>query len=106
MRPVRARLPRKYATRTLDFYSAKSPPATLNITSIVRASHMTDQKSPKNQAREIIESLPESASWDDVMYELYVREAIEAGLADVAAGRTYSHEEVRARLREVVRRAS
>jgi predicted transcriptional regulator len=40
------------------------------------------------------------------MYELYVREAIEAGLGDVAAGRTVSHDEVKARLREVVRRAS
>jgi len=67
---------------------------------------MSDQKSPKAQAREIIEALPESASWDDVMYELYVREAIEAGRADVAAGRTFSHDEVKARLREVVRTAS
>jgi predicted transcriptional regulator len=29
------------------------------------------------------------------MYELYVREAIEAGLGDVAAGRTVSHDEVK-----------
>jgi predicted transcriptional regulator len=64
------------------------------------------EKSPKSVAREIIDRLPESASWDDVMYELYVREAIEAGLGDVAAGRTVSHDEVKARLREVVRRAS
>jgi predicted transcriptional regulator len=40
------------------------------------------------------------------MYELYGREAIEAGLADVAASRTFSHDGVKARLREVVRRAS
>ena len=40
------------------------------------------------------------------MYELYVREAIDAGLADVAAGRTTPHEQVRARLSELVRRAS
>jgi predicted transcriptional regulator len=64
------------------------------------------EKSPKAAAREIIDRLPESASWDDVMYELYVRAAIEAGLSDVAAGRTFSHDEVKARLREVVRRAS
>src|SRR5436309_1481206 len=37
--------------------------------------------------------------------ELYVREAIDAGLADVAAGRTIPHDEVKARLREVLRRA-
>ncbi|HEY4646040.1 MAG TPA: hypothetical protein VIH25_07155 [Steroidobacteraceae bacterium] len=67
---------------------------------------MTDPKNPKAHARDIIDSLPESASWDDVMYELYVREAIDAGLADVAAGRTFTQDEVRARLREVTRRAS
>lgn len=60
----------------------------------------------KSHAREIIDRLPESASWDDVMYELYVRESIDAGLADVAAGRTIPHEQVRARLSELVRRAS
>jgi predicted transcriptional regulator len=67
---------------------------------------MSDIGSAKTHAREIIDQLPESASWDDVMYELYVREAIDAGLADVAAGRTIPHEQVRARLLELVRRAS
>ena len=67
---------------------------------------MTDAKNPKANAREIIERLPDSATWDDVMYELYVREAIDAGLSDVAAGRTFTQDEVRARLKEVVRRAS
>ena len=67
---------------------------------------MSDAGNAKTHAREIIDRLPESASWDEVMYELYVREAIDAGLADVAAGRTTPHEQVRARLSELVRRAS
>jgi predicted transcriptional regulator len=67
---------------------------------------MPEPKNPKANARDIIDRLPDSASWDDVMYELYVREAIDAGLADVAAGRTVTQDEVKARLREVVRRAS
>lgn len=67
---------------------------------------MSDSGNAKTHAREIIDRLPESASWEDVMYELYVREAIDAGLADVAAGRTTPHEQVRARLSELVRRAS
>ena len=67
---------------------------------------MSGTGSAKAHARETIEQLPESASWDDVMYELYVREAIDAGLADVAAGRTIPHEEVRERLSALVRRAS
>ena len=57
-------------------------------------------------ARETIDQLPENASWDDVMYELYVREAIDAGLADVAAGRTIPHDQMKTHLRELLRRAS
>ena len=67
---------------------------------------MSEPGNAKAHAREIIERLPESASWDDVMYELYVRESIDAGLADVAAGRTIPHDQVRVRLSELVRRAS
>ena len=67
---------------------------------------MIEPGNAKAHAREIIERLPESASWDDVMYELYVRESIDAGLADVAAGRTIPHDQVRVRLSELVRRAS
>jgi predicted transcriptional regulator len=32
------------------------------------------------------------------MYELYVKQKIEEGLADIEAGRTVSHEEVKAEL--------
>ncbi|MEO7085834.1 MAG: hypothetical protein ABI442_21620 [Gemmatimonadaceae bacterium] len=67
---------------------------------------MTESSSPKTHARDIIDRLPDDASWDDLMYELYVREAIDSGLADVAAGRTIPHDQVKSRLREILRRAS
>ena len=51
----------------------------------------------KEEARRLIDRLPENASWDDLMYEIYVRQAIERGLADSDAGRTKPIEEVRAR---------
>ena len=51
----------------------------------------------KAEARRLIEELPEDATWEDLMYRIYVRQAIEAGLADVAAGRTLDIKEVRAR---------
>lgn len=54
--------------------------------------------SVKDAARQLIEQLPEQATWDDIMYEFYVKQKIEAGLADVRAGRTVSHEEVKAEL--------
>ena len=67
---------------------------------------MSSDSSAKSRAREVIDRLPDAASWDDVMYELYVREAIDAGLADVQAGRTVPQAEVRTRLRELLRHAS
>jgi predicted transcriptional regulator len=48
----------------------------------------------KQAAREIIERLPDQATWDDIMDELYVKEKIEQGLADIDAGRTIPHERV------------
>ncbi len=50
----------------------------------------------KDEARHIVEDLPEDASWDDLMYMIYVRQAIEAGLADSEAGRTVDVRDVRA----------
>ena len=54
--------------------------------------------SAKDAARRIIDRLPDQASWDDIMYELYVKQKIEEGLADIEAGRTIPHEEIKAEL--------
>jgi predicted transcriptional regulator len=48
----------------------------------------------KEEARQIIDRLPDECSWEDVMYEMYVRKSIEAGLADSAAGRVHTLDEV------------
>ena len=50
----------------------------------------------KEEARKLIEKMPDNISWDDLMREIYVRQAIESGLADSQAGRTASVETVRA----------
>jgi predicted transcriptional regulator len=55
-------------------------------------------ETPKQQVQELLENLPEDASLEDIQYHLYVRQKIEQGLADVAAGRIVSHEEVQRRL--------
>ncbi len=52
----------------------------------------------KQQVQDILENLPEDASLEDIQYHIYVRQKIEQGLADVAAGRVVSHEEVQRRL--------
>ena len=67
---------------------------------------MSEPRNIKPDARKLVESLPDSASWDDLAYEVYVRQSIEAGEADAEAGRTLSHEEALARVRARIRRAS
>lgn len=54
-------------------------------------------KNIKEDARQLLEKLPEDATWDDLMYEIYVRQAIEAGIEDSDAGRTVDVAEVRAK---------
>ena len=51
----------------------------------------------KQEAARLVEALSEDASWDDLMYQIYVRQAIEAGLSDSDAGRTLNVEEVRSK---------
>lgn len=51
----------------------------------------------KEEASHILEQLPENATWEDLMYKIYVRKAIEAGLEDSNAGRTTDVKEVRAK---------
>ncbi len=51
----------------------------------------------KEEARKLVDRLPDNATWDDLMHEIYVREAADRGLADSRAGRTKSVQEVRAK---------
>jgi predicted transcriptional regulator len=50
----------------------------------------------KREAQRLVEQLPEQASWDDLMYEIYVRQAVERGIADADAGRVVPHDEAMA----------
>jgi predicted transcriptional regulator len=50
--------------------------------------------SVKDSLRSIVDQLPDECTWDEVMDRIYVRQKIESGLADEAAGRTVTHEDV------------
>ena len=52
----------------------------------------------KERILKLIEGLPDTATVDDVMGELYFRQVVDRGLTDIARGRTVSHEEVKKRL--------
>lgn len=49
----------------------------------------------KEDAHKLVDQLPENASWNDLMQEIYVRETIERGLKDSKAGRTKEVKEIR-----------
>jgi predicted transcriptional regulator len=52
----------------------------------------------KEEVRRILDSLPDDATLEDVQYRIYIRQAIVAGLRDVAEGRVISQEEVERRM--------
>jgi hypothetical protein len=49
----------------------------------------------KDEAAKLVAALPDDATWDDLMYEIYVRQAIETGVQDSEAGDLSSIEDVR-----------
>ena len=51
----------------------------------------------KQEAQSLLESLPDNATWDDLMYTIYVRQAVESGLEDSDAGHVLEVGEVRAK---------
>ncbi|MGH8628955.1 MAG: hypothetical protein ACREYC_28110 [Gammaproteobacteria bacterium] len=51
----------------------------------------------KEEAKRLVEELPEEAIWHDLMYQIYVRQQIEEGIKAADEGRVLSHEEVRQR---------
>lgn len=51
----------------------------------------------KEDARQLVEGLPDNATWEDLMYKIYVRQAIERGMEDSRAGRTIDVSELRTR---------
>ena len=52
----------------------------------------------KQDAFRLVEDLHQNATWEDLMYKIYIRLAIEAGLKDSKAGRTIDVKKLRAKL--------
>ena len=54
-------------------------------------------ESIKAQARRLLDNLPDTATWEDVMYRIYVRQVIDSGIKDSDEGHTIDVQEVRRR---------
>jgi predicted transcriptional regulator len=53
----------------------------------------------KQVVRELLDRLPEDCTMDEVLYHLYVLQAVQAGVVDADAGRVVPHAEVADALR-------
>ncbi|MDA2926579.1 hypothetical protein MYX78_05000 [Acidobacteria bacterium AH-259-G07] len=53
----------------------------------------------KETVRALLDRLPDECSLDDVLYHLYVIQAVERGLDDVAEGRLIPHDVIADQLR-------
>ena len=49
----------------------------------------------KDEARKLVENLPTDATWEDVQYQIYFRQAVEAGRQDSEASRVVTQAEAR-----------
>jgi predicted transcriptional regulator len=49
----------------------------------------------REQAHRMLDELPESATWDDVLYAVYIRQKIARGIEDIENGRIVADEDVR-----------
>ncbi|MBC8043516.1 MAG: hypothetical protein IAF08_08725 [Rhizobacter sp.] len=56
--------------------------------------------SPRAQAIRVLKQMDDAASFEDMMYELYVLQKITRGLAEADAGKTTPHAEVKRRLQK------
>jgi hypothetical protein len=53
---------------------------------------------PKEEAKKILDSMPEKVTWDDIMYQFYVKRKITSSLKAVEAGAVLLHADVKKRL--------
>lgn len=51
----------------------------------------------KERALEMVKKLPEKSTWDDILYEIYVRKKIEAGIQAADERKVVSHDAVKKR---------
>jgi hypothetical protein len=56
---------------------------------------MSTSSTIKSEAHQLVDRLPDDASWEDLIYQIYVRQSIEAGLKDAEAGRVETVADVR-----------
>lgn len=52
----------------------------------------------KEQAKKLIDKLPDQATWDDIMYEFYVKKKLAVATKAAEEGHVVTHKEAKKRL--------
>ena len=56
---------------------------------------MMESMNIREEVKRMVDRLPAETTWDDVMHEIYVRQAIEAGLEDSRQGKVTDVRDIR-----------
>ena len=59
-------------------------------------------KTVKERASQALQLLPNDCTWDDVLYEIVLRQQVEEGLQAADEGRVVPHEEAKKRVSEML----
>jgi predicted transcriptional regulator len=54
----------------------------------------------KNEAIKLLESISDQATWEEIMYQLYVKMKVSSGLNDMNEGKVITNDEAMKRLLE------
>jgi hypothetical protein len=55
---------------------------------------------PKEMMKNVLLQMSDNATYDDMMYEIYLLQKVERGLREIEEGKTVTHEEAKRRLRK------
>ena len=51
----------------------------------------------REEAHRLVDTLKEDSTWDDLMYEIYIRQMVETGIKDLDEGRVHDSDAIRAK---------
>lgn len=57
----------------------------------------------KEEVMNMIKTLPDECSYDDIMAEIYFKQKIDQGLKDIEEGKVISHEDAKKRLNKWIK---
>ena len=56
---------------------------------------MSKRSNAKQEAKKLLDKLPDGASWDDIMYQFYVRQKYDQGVGAADRGEGMVHDQVK-----------